>query len=574
MITVGRLKRILRQVRWRWLAAAALLILVASGGVYAYLGRPVTRQVNYNPCEINYGQIVNSWRGEGSDAWNERGFYYEARRFELVAETDQDWWWRNVVEATPTLIATGGPEACRPEFDELVDVAGSLRWEGARSQAARLGMPDLAEVNNGGIHGDYEQLEPDTSLTPPVYGRGGGRAAAMVDDGGSAMIVNADGAPHQVWCFGMDDCRPLTDTEPPSRGQGYLFMADNCPAVFAEARTACAQATGWYSQLDLTDLVGRNERGELSPFSLRLSAISTYAPRVSAWTVLVFKYPLTSRIEAELEPSSVKVDPGDKLTVELTLTKTGPDIQSLTIDGNDTQQPLEGAGFSPALGDRQIASLNQAGTITLNTSYAVANDADRSKCYEYKPTLAADGAHEVTVESPAFSYCIKAARQVEHAYTASTLGDTESDSVQFSQQVAETLNHRLGWGSVGITFTATSSGSDFTIYLATPAEVNKASSGCDATYSCRVGNRVYINEKRWQEATASWTNSGGSPRDYRHMVVNHEVGHWLGFGHAGCPQDGSLAPVMQQQSIDLMGCKHNPWPLKNELTALKQRLGL
>lgn len=56
------------------------------------------------------------------------------------------------------------------------------------------------------------------------------------------------------------------------------------------------------------------------------------------------------------------------------------------------------------------------------------------------------------------------------------------------------------------------------------------------------------------------------------MVINHEVGHRLGFGHATCPGPGQLAPVMMQQSISLAGCKFNPWPVAGELTTLKQSL--
>jgi hypothetical protein len=91
------------------------------------------------------------------------------------------------------------------------------------------------------------------------------------------------------------------------------------------------------------------------------------------------------------------------------------------------------------------------------------------------------------------------------------------------------------------------------------------SSGCGTEYSCRAGRYVIINQDRWLGATPSWNNAGGSLRDYRHMVINHETGHWLGHDHANCAGAGQPAQVMQQQSIDLQGCSFNPWPTASEL---------
>jgi hypothetical protein len=76
---------------------------------------------------------------------------------------------------------------------------------------------------------------------------------------------------------------------------------------------------------------------------------------------------------------------------------------------------------------------------------------------------------------------------------------------------------------------------------------------------------VIINQLRWRHASPSWNQAHKSLRTYRHMVVNHETGHWLGHGHLGCGGAGRLAPVMMQQSKGLDGCKHNPWPLASEL---------
>lgn len=135
----------------------------------------------------------------------------------------------------------------------------------------------------------------------------------------------------------------------------------------------------------------------------------------------------------------------------------------------------------------------------------------------------------------------------------------------FRAQAAQTLADARGWRGGGIRFKEVAKGGSFTLVLAKASRVPSYSSACSATYSCRVGRNVIINEKRWNAGTSVWTKARRSIRDYRHMVVNHEVGHFLGRGHARCPGKGRLAPVMQQQSKGLQGCKANPWPLVKEL---------
>ena len=149
------------------------------------------------------------------------------------------------------------------------------------------------------------------------------------------------------------------------------------------------------------------------------------------------------------------------------------------------------------------------------------------------------------------------------------------DLEDFARQVAETLAVSRGWSLGGaLRFERVAAGGDFTVWLAADAAVPSFGGACTRFYSCRNGRHVVINEARWRGATPVWNAAGGSLRDYRHMVTNHEVGHWLGLGHAACGGSGQPAPVMQQQSKGLNGCAANPWPLEWERSAVARRHGV
>ena len=150
-------------------------------------------------------------------------------------------------------------------------------------------------------------------------------------------------------------------------------------------------------------------------------------------------------------------------------------------------------------------------------------------------------------------------------YDVTTKGALYASLPEFKQLANQTLNDSRGWVRMNVRFVEVASGGRFTLVLAQAEQLPSYSSGCSAEYSCRAGRYVIINQDRWMGATQSWNNGGGSLRDYRHMVVNHETGHWLGHDHESCGGPGQAAPVMQQQSISLQGCSFNAWPLPSEL---------
>ena len=159
----------------------------------------------------------------------------------------------------------------------------------------------------------------------------------------------------------------------------------------------------------------------------------------------------------------------------------------------------------------------------------------------------------------------KAATTMTVTYDVTTKGAVYASLSEFKLLANQTLNDSRGWARMNVRFVEVASGGRFTLVLSEASQLPTFSSGCTADYSCRAGRYVVINQDRWMGATLSWNNAGGSLRDYRHMVVNHETGHWLGHDHQTCGGAGQAAPVMQQQSIDLQGCSFNPWPLPSEL---------
>lgn len=76
-------------------------------------------------------------------------------------------------------------------------------------------------------------------------------------------------------------------------------------------------------------------------------------------------------------------------------------------------------------------------------------------------------------------------------------------------------------------------------------------------YNCEVPGGVVVNLKRWVEGSPMFD---GPIHDYRALIINHEMGHFLQYTHSTCAGKGQLAPVMMQQIKGLHGCVANAWP--------------
>lgn len=153
------------------------------------------------------------------------------------------------------------------------------------------------------------------------------------------------------------------------------------------------------------------------------------------------------------------------------------------------------------------------------------------------------------------------------SYDVSSRGTVKGDMAEFRKIVAETLADKRGWIRAGVKFEEVESGGRMHVILAEPDEVKAASPTiCSEKLSCSVGSLVLLNDDRWMGGSDSYNEIGVSLERYRWMVLNHEVGHFLGHGHiANCETEQGVAPVMLQQSTGLRGCEPNSWPLPSEL---------
>ncbi|MFF9842746.1 DUF3152 domain-containing protein [Streptomyces sp. NPDC013740] len=130
-------------------------------------------------------------------------------------------------------------------------------------------------------------------------------------------------------------------------------------------------------------------------------------------------------------------------------------------------------------------------------------------------------------------------------------------------EIQRILAHPRGWAAHGRgRFQLVSENADFVIRIATPDTADRLclANGMNThgELNCETTAGVVVNLKRWMLGSPTFA---GEPAEYRHLIINHEVGHEIGIrSHMGCPGPGKLAPVMMQQIKGLNGCRSNAYP--------------
>jgi hypothetical protein len=154
-------------------------------------------------------------------------------------------------------------------------------------------------------------------------------------------------------------------------------------------------------------------------------------------------------------------------------------------------------------------------------------------------------------------------RGVLRTYRMEVEPETDVNARGFTFLAERILNDERGWTGAGnwALQRVTSPDADIRVVLATPPTVDRlcAQAGLDTNgeVSCWNGRFAAINVDRWFKGAEGFV---GSLPTYREYVLNHEVGHGLGYSHRPCPRPGARAPVMQQQTYATKPCTANGWP--------------
>ncbi|MGI5401769.1 DUF3152 domain-containing protein [Streptomyces sp. CA-135486] len=138
-------------------------------------------------------------------------------------------------------------------------------------------------------------------------------------------------------------------------------------------------------------------------------------------------------------------------------------------------------------------------------------------------------------------------------------------------EIQQILAHPRGWAAHGrgsFQLVSAETDADFVIRIATPATADRLcrDQGLDThgELNCETTDGVVVNLRRWMLGSPTFA---GPAAEYRHLIINHEVGHVIGLRrHLGCGGVGKPAPVMMQQIKGLDGCRSNAWPYAEDGT--------
>lgn len=436
--------------------------------------------------------------------------------------------------------------------------------------AARGGWPVLLTPPDA--------LHPETARFLRAHGThgidvvGGERAvaAAVLDDmAGIAPVRRTAGADRYATAVAVaEQFLPASEDTGVALASGATY-ADALPgAVLAAARGVPLLLTG----LRLPEVVGRYVGGVEPSAVTVLGGPAAVAPRA---------VDDAQRAVAAVRPGTVRwsPSPGDGLStttdapppsVTLTLpaaTLTADSHAVLSRDSRPLQisVAVEGGTLVLTPSPEAIATLPIGRDVTTRLQAALLTDDGSSTYVDEDLVVRVD--HPVVSTPEGFEALGGSDPVVGDAGTLRTYSlevepATGVDPRGFATLGTAILSDPRGWTAGGWRLQRVAPGdADVRVVLARPATVDalcaRAGLRTGGIYSCWNNEFAAINLWRWDNGAAGFD---GPLAAYRGYVLNHEVGHGLGYGHVGCPAAGAPAPVMMQQTKTTGACTANAWP--------------
>jgi len=150
-------------------------------------------------------------------------------------------------------------------------------------------------------------------------------------------------------------------------------------------------------------------------------------------------------------------------------------------------------------------------------------------------------------------------------YKLSIESDIKRSLKNFKKDVDNILSHPKSWK---VNFIQDNINYDLEITLASAKNIKTYCNFSGLSCADPTNNKIWINNSRWINGAKP---SKLSLKNYRIYLINHEVGHILGFRHA-IPKKNRKVPVMNQHTLGLKGGKPWMFPLPSEQKKLKQML--
>lgn len=132
----------------------------------------------------------------------------------------------------------------------------------------------------------------------------------------------------------------------------------------------------------------------------------------------------------------------------------------------------------------------------------------------------------------------------------------------FRAVAAPLVHHPLGWKNLVVVDNESEAESVVTL---APTHIIRQLFGAEYAdlSACNMLTRaIWVNEDRWRRTAPD--KSQLPLAAYRAYVVQHELGHALGYEHAQCHTPGQAVPVMVQQTLGIGKCRPNPFPTAQE----------